>query len=134
MARADREYGHGQTVCAGESLDFGALAQHRLVEADRSAPAVGARVSAGELLDVGVGDRSGGRAQGGECELSQEFAFAAGQEHLGDAGGGKNADVPGAALGDVGQRFDAETRFWHRSWGVVAERYLDVRLRGDGFV
>ncbi|MCX5342935.1 hypothetical protein [Streptomyces atratus] len=21
--------------------------------------------------------------------------------------------------------------FWHRSWGAVAERYLDVRLRGD---
>ncbi|MFE5556754.1 hypothetical protein ACFQ83_03995, partial [Streptomyces sp. NPDC056540] len=23
------------------------------------------------------------------------------------------------------------TGFWHRSWGVVAERYLVVRLRGD---
>jgi hypothetical protein len=22
--------------------------------------------------------------------------------------------------------------FWHRSWGAVAERYLDVRLRGAG--
>ncbi|MEV3993611.1 hypothetical protein AB0J57_32410 [Streptomyces sp. NPDC049837] len=24
--------------------------------------------------------------------------------------------------------------FWHRSWGAVAERYLDVRLRGDRLV
>lgn len=23
--------------------------------------------------------------------------------------------------------------FWHRSWGVIAERYPVVRLRGDGF-
>lgn len=25
----------------------------------------------------------------------------------------------------------ARTGFWHRSWGVVAERYLHVRLRGN---
>jgi hypothetical protein len=59
------------------------------VEADRSAPAVGTGVGADELVDVGVGDRSGGGAHGRKGELSEELAFATGEEHLGDPGGGR---------------------------------------------
>lgn len=29
-------------------------------------------------------------------------------------------------------RSDVTTGFWHRSWGAVAVRHLDVRLRGAG--
>ena len=42
-------------------------------------------------------------------ELSPKFPLAAGQEHLGDAGCGEDTDVPGAAVGDVGQSFEAES-------------------------
>lgn len=37
-------------------------------------------------------------------------------------------DESGALVG----RFAVEVRFWHRSWGDVAESYADVRLRGNG--
>ncbi|GAA1178756.1 hypothetical protein F4556_007262 [Kitasatospora gansuensis] len=40
--------------------------------------------------------------------------------------GGKSAAVQPVAL-------YVSLGFWHRSWGVVAERYPVVRLRGDGF-
>src|SRR5690242_17634513 len=76
--------------------DFGALPEHRPVEAGRSAPAAGARVGAGELVDVGAGDRSRGRAHRRERELSQELALAAGEQHFRDAGRGENADTPAA--------------------------------------
>ncbi|MDH6492171.1 hypothetical protein [Streptomyces sp. SAI-127] len=42
-------------------------------------------------------------------ELSPKFPLAVGQEHLGDAGCGEDTDVPGAAVGDVGQSFEAES-------------------------
>src|ERR1700730_17057887 len=54
-----------------------------------------------------------GRAHGRECELPEELAFAPGEQHLGNAGRGKNADVPGAAVGDVGQHFKTEPRQTH---------------------
>lgn len=33
---------------------------------------------------------------------------------------------------DIGLALFTGCGFWHRSWGAVAEGYLDVRLRGTG--
>ena len=43
--------------------------------------------------------RSGGGAHGRKGELTEELALATGEEHLGDPGGGKNADVPSTPSG-----------------------------------
>jgi hypothetical protein len=40
--------------------------------------------------------------------LGDERALAPGEEHLRYAGGDQGADVPAAAVGDVGQHFQAE--------------------------
>ena len=52
--------------------------------------------------------RSGGGAHGRKGELSEELALTTDEQHLLDSGGGENADVPGAAVGDVGQHLKAE--------------------------
>jgi hypothetical protein len=65
---SNRQHGHAQLVGGDESCNVFALLKHRLVEADRSALAVGAGVGAYELVDVGFGDRSWGCAPGWECD------------------------------------------------------------------
>ena len=63
-----------------------------------------------------------------ERELSQELALAAGEQHLGDARRGENPDVPGAAVGDVGQHLQAEPGQAHLDGGE-AEHVLRMRGR-----
>jgi hypothetical protein len=99
---------HAQFVSGDESCNVFALLEHRLVEANRSAPAVGAGVGAYELVDVSFGDRCWCHAHGWEDELSKELALAASEQHLGNMRSDKNADVPGAPVCDVGQPLRAE--------------------------
>jgi hypothetical protein len=105
---SDREYCHAELASGDSVHDLVAFFEHGLVQADRSAPAIGTGIGTHELVDVGVGDRSGGGAHGRIGELSKELALATGEEHLGDPGGGKNSDVPGIPVGDVGQLLKAE--------------------------
>ena len=60
--------------------------------------------------------------------MSRELALAAGEQHLGDAGRGENADMPGAAVGDVGQHLQAEPGQAHLDGGE-AEHVLRMRNR-----
>ena len=112
-------------VC-DKGCDLIAFFEHGLVEADRAAPAIGTRLGADELVDVGVGDCSGGGAQGRKGKLTEELTLTTGEEHLGDPGGGKNADVPGTPVGNVGQLFKAEPGEAHLDGGE-AEHILGVR-------
>ena len=57
---------------------------------------------------------------------SSQLALATGEEHLGDPGGGKNADVPGTPVGDVGQLLEAEPGEAHLDGGE-AEHILGMR-------
>src|ERR1700678_1067679 len=85
---SDRQHRSIQLVAGDKDCKLVAFLEHGPVEADRSAPAVGTGVGADELVDVGVGDRSGGGAHGRKGELSEELAFATGEDISG---------IPGAA-------------------------------------
>src|SRR5580658_8443144 len=63
---------------------------------------------------------------GRECKLSQKLAFAAGKQHLGNALSGHNANVPGAAVGDVGLPFETKSGQSHLNSGET-EHILGVR-------
>src|SRR4051794_18774393 len=69
--------------------DLLAFAEHRPVEPGRAFESVGPRVGAGELVDVPVAERAGGRAQGGQVVLGEERALPPGEQHLRDTGGGE---------------------------------------------
>ena len=60
--------------------------------------------------------------------MSQELALAAGEQHFRDAGRGEDADVPCAAVGDVGQHLQAEAGQAHLDGGE-AEHVFRVRGR-----
>jgi RimJ/RimL family protein N-acetyltransferase len=67
--------------------------------------ALRAGVGAGELVDVGFADRSLNGRHRREGPFAEQFALAAGEEHLGNARRGQDADVPRAAVRDVGEAF-----------------------------
>jgi hypothetical protein len=61
----------------------------------------------------------------GNAILFKELALAVGEQHLGDVRSGKNADVPGAPVCDVGQHLQAEPGQAHLDCGE-AEHVLRV--------
>src|SRR3954451_9557755 len=68
------------------------------------------RVRPHELVDIVLGERAWGGGERRERVVRQERALAAGEQHLRDAGRGQHADVPRAAMGDVGEHLKAESR------------------------
>ena len=105
---SDRQYRDVQLLASDEGCDFVAFLEHGLVEADRSAPAIGTRVGTDELIDVSVGDRSRVGAHAGKANCPRNSRSRADEEHFGDPRGSKNADVPGTPVRDVGQALKAE--------------------------
>lgn len=104
---SDGEHGRGE-VLGCQVPDLFAFTEHRSVEPGGAVERRGPRVGAGELVDVLIGERIGGRTQGGQGVFGEECALPPGEKHVRDAGGGENTDVPGATVSDVGEPFDAE--------------------------
>ena len=99
---------HLQPALGGQPSNFVAFLEHGAVQAACPAEAVRAREGAREFVDVLVGDGAVGRAHGGIGVALQELSLTAGEQHLGDPGGGQHADVPGAAVGHIGEHLQSE--------------------------
>src|SRR4051794_33213545 len=54
---------------------------------------------------------------GREGELAEELALASGEQQFRDTGRGEDLDVPGTAVGDVGQRLEPEAGEAHLDRG-----------------
>jgi hypothetical protein len=122
-AGVDCQDRHRQPTAVDQLGDLVALAEHGAEEPDRAAQAARTGVHPGELVDVPLDDGARRAAHRREGVAGQERAFTPDEQHLGDARGAEEPDVPCPTVGDIGQQLHPEAGESGLDRGEAADQF-----------